>query len=408
MVFEKYVRLCGEIGNFTKSITGVSIVDAYFGPKNLTPDSQRKDTTGAQLLITADRLVDEINNTGFESSLRRDYLLGEISSLRMVVDWLQGGNVDYRTLVEGLFHIKMEKFADKEIDEATKRVETALSFMKSRNLHQKAIEFMKHGEISGEELEDLIVGELQQKASEVGKLFRERVFARVGAEAIPPDNGVEYKAVKDEPWSGYNYYQGGFRSINEFNIDRPFNQDTLRGVIYHEYEHHVSNLWREKAYRERGYLELAVVPLHTGRCIISEGTADTAKEFLGVVDTSPRAQAFQALYELRRMVSINTAILMNAEGATIREAIDYSSERGLRDKDSAKGSIEFTKPEVKAGKPNLWAPYVFTYFIGRFRFVLPTFKRAVEQGQVDRFFNTVYANPFSCSSLTWEKAFDWL
>ena len=199
-----------------------------------------------------------------------------------------------------------------------------------------------------------------------------------------------------------------FKSINEFNIDRPFNQEYLRGVIYHEYEHHVSNLWREKAFKDEGFLELSIVPLHTGRCIISEGTADTAKEFLGVVDDNPRAKAFQALYELRRMVSINSAILMNAEGGTIEEAIDYSSERGLRDRNSARGSSDFTRPVTKSGKPNLWAPYVFTYYIGRFRYVLPTYERAIEQDQIDRFFNTVYVNPFSCSSLTWEKAFSWL
>ena len=408
MVFDKYIQLCGEIGNFTEVKTGINVIDAYFGPENLAPEKQRKDVAGEELRSAADVLRDEIKDAPFESALRKEYLLGELSSLRLVVEWLDEQDVDYSSLVEGLFHIKMERFPDDALDRVTERVEDALSFLGSGDLHEKATKFIKQGEVTGEELRILIEGELQEKASDVSHLFKERVFARVGTDSLPPDNGVEYRCVRDEPWGGYNYYQGGFKSINEFNIDRPFNREYLRGVIYHEYEHHVSNLWREKAYRDEGFLELSIVPLHTGRCIISEGTADTAKEFLGVVEDNPRAKAFQALYELRRMVSINSAILMNAEGGTVKEAIDYSSERGLRNRDSARGSTDFTRPVTKSGKPNLWAPYVFTYYIGRFRYVLPTYEKVVEQDQIDRFFNTVYANPFSCSSLTWEKAFSWL
>ena len=44
-VSERYVRLCGEVSNFTKAKTGVSFVDAYIGPENLDPDKQSKDKT---------------------------------------------------------------------------------------------------------------------------------------------------------------------------------------------------------------------------------------------------------------------------------------------------------------------------------------------------------------------------
>jgi len=42
MTFEEdYLKLMGQIGNFTKEVTGVSVVDAYFGPKNLSPEKTK-------------------------------------------------------------------------------------------------------------------------------------------------------------------------------------------------------------------------------------------------------------------------------------------------------------------------------------------------------------------------------
>ena len=237
-------------------------------------------------------------------------------------------------------------------------------------------------------------------------MFRDRVFEAMGS--FVTDNGVVYEAVRDQPWSGYNWYQGNFKSLNQFNIDVTFNQDTILGVIYHEYEHHVSNLWREKYYRDTGNLELSIVPLHTGRCVISEGTADTAKEFLGVHDDDPRTRVVNALYSLRRMTSINAAIMLNHEGKSVDEAVAYMMEKGYRTEKSSKGSIGFISHTAKDGRPNLWAPYVLTYFIGRTDFVLPTFNKAREQDQVPEFFRTIYLNQYSGSSLTWNKAFAWL
>jgi hypothetical protein len=237
-------------------------------------------------------------------------------------------------------------------------------------------------------------------------LFKEKIFLLIGTDVT--DNGVEYKCVVDKPWAGYNWYQGGYKSINEFNTDVTFNKDSILGVIYHEYEHHVSNLWRERSYLEDGNLDLAIVPLHTGRCVISEGTADTARQFLGVMDDSPRMQVVDALYNLRRMALINAAIKLNTKKQSINEVVDYYVERGLRKRDRAEQAMAFIRPTNKDGKPNIWAPYVFTYNLGRTEFVQPSLHLALEKNALPDFFRTLYLNPYSGSSVTWESAFDWL
>lgn len=71
-------------------------------------------------------------------------------------------------------------------------------------------------------------------------------------------------------------------------------------------------------------------------------------------------------------------------------------------------SINFISPTTKDGKPNFFAPYIYTYFKGRTDFVLPTYLKAVEKDVLPEFYKTIYMNPYSCSSTTWNKAFDWM
>ncbi|MCF2136359.1 MAG: hypothetical protein K9W43_03880 [Candidatus Thorarchaeota archaeon] len=404
-VSEDFVRTCGEVGNLTQRLTGTSIVDAFFGPPDLAPERQSKNSDpedlAARMMTIADCARSEIDD-----SLRSLYLAGEAESLSVVCRWMGGADIDYADLVHDLFKIDVAPFDEKVISGLLSSLETLLEDHRGKSLREKVLLFQEEGSVSGDALKEMIQGPLQEKASEVGNLFARRVFSKIGQTVT--DNGVSYEAVRGQPWSGYNYYQGNFHSINQFNIDRTFNKDSMMTVIYHEYEHHVSNLWREKSYRDYGSLELSIVPLHTGRCVISEGTADTARDFLGVDLDSPRTKIIDALYSLRRAVSINAAFLLNVEGVSRDEAASYIEENGLRTREQAASSLDFIAPTTTDGRPNLWAPYVFTYLIGRTQFVLPTWKRAVAKDEVPRFFKALYLNPFSGSSVTWNKAFDWL
>ena len=402
---EKYVKICGEVGNFTETITGVSIVDAYYGPDELSPDKQNKDPRAEDLIHDLESLTDSIRDS-IREPLKQSCLLGEVSSFIAVVNWLNSNISSYADIVEQIFHISLKQYPKSEIDIRRSHVDEALASYSGETLNEKVANFESEGEVTGEKMRELVEGELQEKAIEVSSLFKEKIYSVLGRDVT--DNGVEYKCVVDKPWAGYNWYQGGYKSINEFNTDVTFNRDSILGVIYHEYEHHVSNLWRERSYIEDGNVDLSIVPLHTGRCVISEGTADTAREFLGVMDDSPRMVVVNALYNLRRMTGINAAIMLNKEKKSVDEVVDYLVDRGLRKRKSAEQSIAFIRPINKEGKPNIWAPYVFTYLLGKTEFVLPTFKKAVEQNVLPDFFRTLYLNPYSGSSKTWESAFEWL
>jgi hypothetical protein len=90
---------------------------------------------------------------------------------------------------------------------------------------------------------------------------------------------VEY--VTGKSWSGYNWYQGNYRSLIQVNTDLPIYIDRALDLACHEgYPgHHVYNVLLEKTLvRDRGWLEFTVYPLFSPQSLIAEGTANYGVE----------------------------------------------------------------------------------------------------------------------------------
>jgi hypothetical protein len=86
---------------------------------------------------------------------------------------------------------------------------------------------------------------------------------------------VEY--VNNKSWSGYNWYQGNFRSLIQVNTDLPIFIDRAIDLACHEgYPgHHVYNALLEKnLVRDRGWAEFSVYPLFSPQSLIAEGSAN--------------------------------------------------------------------------------------------------------------------------------------
>jgi hypothetical protein len=86
---------------------------------------------------------------------------------------------------------------------------------------------------------------------------------------------VEY--VTGKSWSGYNWYQGSYRSLIQVNTDLPIYADRAIDLACHEgYPgHHVYNALLEKnLVRDRGWIEFSVYPLFSPQSLIAEGTAN--------------------------------------------------------------------------------------------------------------------------------------
>ncbi|MFQ5833278.1 MAG: hypothetical protein ACE5H4_11280 [Candidatus Thorarchaeota archaeon] len=404
-VEERFVRFCGELGNFCERVTGTSLIDAYFGPDELVPSRQRKDSMPEALLRELDVIRDLISDQ-ISERIRQDFMLSDIKSLRTTLLWLSGHEIPYVDLVEGLFHVEPRAFAESDVEAARQRVEDAFSTFPGEDTQDRVTRFRTVGEIIGPQAKEFIEVELQRESVEIGRMFKTKIYDVIGESVT--DNGISYEAVRGKPWGAYNWYKGNYRSVNQFNIDRPINRNTVNAAVYHEYEHHVSLLWREKAYLERGWTDLSVVLLHTGRSIIAEGTADTAADFLGVGRGTREGTAVRAMTDLFRILSINAAMMMNQEEVPFDEAVEYAIERSFSPRESLEGALGFMTPKTPSGSPNFFSPYVFAYFIGRNEFVYPAFAKAKERNMLSKFYRTAYLNPYVGHSATWRDAFDWL
>jgi len=185
----------------------------------------------------------------------------------------------------------------------------------------------------------------------------------------------------------------------------PFNKHRLIAGVCHEYEHHVANLFTEKGYRENKLLDLSAVLLHTKRCIISEGTAECAKDFLGLQLGREYDEFIESLSNLRWLIRLNVAYMLNVENVDDETAAEYIASGGFEPVEEARKWIEFSRPLTPDGKPNFFKPYIYTYFFGRRNYVLPTFQKAQKKDKLKEFFQTLYLNPYSRSTATWKIAF---
>jgi hypothetical protein len=115
-----------------------------------------------------------------------------------------------------------------------------------------------------------------------------RVFDRAIAECrartlphvqLPADESFTVEYVTNKPWSGYNWYQGNYRSLIQVNTDLPIYIDRAIDLACHEgYPgHHVYNALLEKQLvRDRGWVEFHGLPLFSPQSLIAEGTPITA------------------------------------------------------------------------------------------------------------------------------------
>jgi hypothetical protein len=103
---------------------------------------------------------------------------------------------------------------------------------------------------------------------------RERTLTFV---ELPPTEKFTVEYVTNKSWSGYNWYQGNYRSLIQVNTDLPIYIDRAIDLACHEgYPgHHVYNVLLEKhLVHDRGWVEYTVYPLFSPQSLIAEGTAN--------------------------------------------------------------------------------------------------------------------------------------
>jgi len=213
--------------------------------------------------------------------------------------------------------------------------------------------------------------------------FRRRAAALFG---LPEGEGLAVSLVRDQPWSGYNWYDGGRRSRVDLNTDLPVRAADLLSVLPHETYpgHHLEHAWHEAhLVDDLGRMEASVLCINAPECLLSEGLADLGKRFAVPPDdeaailaevfrlaglpnpgdaaavraTAGRQVAISRALAAVRGVAGNAALMLHADGAPREEVLAYLERRLLSTPERAAKRFEFISHP-------LWRTYVFVYFEG--------------------------------------------
>ena len=109
--------------------------------------------------------------------------------------------------------------------------------------------------------------------------YRARAAALFG---LPDGEDLRVSLVTDQPWSGYNWFDGGRRSRVDINTDLPVRATDLIHVVAHETYpgHHLEHAWKEADLVDtQGRMESSILLINTPECLISEGLADVGAGF---------------------------------------------------------------------------------------------------------------------------------
>ena len=103
---------------------------------------------------------------------------------------------------------------------------------------------------------------------------RRRTLAHI---PLPRGEAFTLEFVTHQSWSGYNWYQGHYRSLIQVNTDFPVRMSRAIDLGCHEgYPgHHVYNMLLERILaRGRNWVEFTVYPLYSPQSFIAEGSAN--------------------------------------------------------------------------------------------------------------------------------------
>jgi hypothetical protein len=262
-IAEQYVKLVLAVGQHD-----ADYVDAFYGPAEWKTEAARQKIALAGIDATAARLggdIAAVRDDGDElAGLRREYLRRQLDALRARVRMLQGTKLTFDEESQALYDAVAPRHPDSYFEDILKEIDRALPG--TGPLIDRYDAFRQQFIVPAERLSPVFDRAIAE--------CRGRTLAHV---ALPADEHFTVEYVKNKPWSGYNWYQGNFRSLIQVNTDLPIYIDRAVDLACHEgYPgHHVYNaLLEQHLVRDRGWVEFTIYPLFSPQSLIAEGTAN--------------------------------------------------------------------------------------------------------------------------------------
>ncbi|WP_040837907.1 hypothetical protein [Nocardia brevicatena] len=202
--------------------------------------------------------------------------------------------------------------------------------------------------------------------------LRELVRARY---PLPDHEHVTYEVVGDKPWSGFNYYQGNYRSTVAINSDLRQHMANLPRLIAHEAYpgHHTEHCRKEAGLVTAGQAEQTLFLVNTPQCLMAEGLADLALRSivgpgwgvwaqeiyadLGLRFDGERAERLAEASAQLLGVRQDAALMLHDQGRDPDEVAEFLQRWNLASPNRARQSLRFLSSP-------LWRAYISTYVEG--------------------------------------------
>ncbi len=259
---ERYVRLVLSLGEHDSDY-----VDAYYGPPQWREEVRATKPALDHVHAAALALREELRSAPAEAgtdALRLRYLTRQTEALIARAEILQGRTMSFDEESRALYDAVAPHNGEAYFQGLNAELERELPG--TGTLTDRLEAFRKQFVITHDRL-DLVF----KAAIDACRAITQRHMT------LPRDETFTVEYVNHKSWSGYNWYQGGFRSLIQVNTDLPIFIDRAIDLACHEgYPgHHVYNTLLEKnLVRDRGWPEFSVYALFSPQSLIAEGSAN--------------------------------------------------------------------------------------------------------------------------------------
>jgi hypothetical protein len=276
---ERYVKLVLALGQHD-----ADYIDAYYGPPGWRQEAERtkrglaeigRDAAAVETALAAMKPAPQAEES---VRLRHEYLARQIGALRARVSMLEGKRFSFDEESRALYDAVAPTHTESEFDAVLADLESHLPG--SGSLSERLDKFRSQFVIPMDRLDATFRAAIDA--------CRSRTLAHL---SLPAEESFTVEYVTNKSWSGYNWYQGNYRSLIQVNTDLPIFVDRAIDLACHEgYPgHHVYNVLLEKTLvRDRGWVEFSVYPLRSPQSLIAEGSAN-----YGIDIAFPRAERMQ-------------------------------------------------------------------------------------------------------------------
>lgn len=306
---EDYVKLQLAIGEKEEGY-----IDAYYGPAEWRTEAhaQASATTLVELSLRTETLLTRLAllratsswPAGSIEARRPEFLRAQLIAARTRLRMMQGERLSFEDEAEGLFGVRPEIRPLSDYDSVLARIERLVPG--TGTLAERVEAFQSRFTIPADRLDPVMRAAIAE--------CRRRTLEHI---ALPTEEQFTLEFVTDQSWSGYNWYQGNYRSLIQVNTDLPIRISRAVDLGCHEgYPgHHVYNALLERNLaRGRGWVEYTVYPLYSPQSLIAEGSANYGYDLAFPGEDRLRFET-QTLYPLAALPTAEAARYLELQKA---------------------------------------------------------------------------------------------